>query len=345
MSSGKANFLFREIISHLAGNMPFDRVCEHIKLATGRKISQTLVRKTAEKDGKIIMEMEEDLADNLQEEINNEKESVEIQANKEKQRRSERVYIEADGSFVPIRANKANGEKGTQYKENKLGIFFKESDLKKSEKKKSQIVKKYFVSSLGKGVKHFEKLLLKKAYELKTLFAKEIIFISDGAEWIDQMRERLFPQSIHILDWYHAVEHLYTSAKKIFGEKNQKKIEEWVKPLKDLLWAGQTTQVCDILKFEARKKKKHQTVITELRNYYISRIDKMKYDVFREKGYYIGSGAIESANKYLVKDRLKLSGMSWVIDGASAIIHLRQKMYEKDWDMVKNYRKLHFSYG
>ena len=63
----------------------------------------------------------------------------------------------------------------------------------------------------------------------------------------------------------------------------------------------------------------------------------MKYDVFREKGYYIGSGAIESANKYLVKDRLKLSGMSWVIDGAGAIIHLRQKMYEKDWDMVKNY--------
>ena len=29
--------------------------------------------------------------------------------------------------------------------------------------------------------------------------------------------------------------------------------------------------------------------------------------------------------------------MSWVIDGASAIIHLRQKIYKKDWDRVKNY--------
>ena len=59
----------------------------------------------------------------------------------------------------------------------------------------------------------------------------------------------------------------------------------------------------------------------------------MKYDEFRSKGYNIGSGAIESANKYIVGQRLKLSGMKWTISHANAIIHLRCKYYEGKWNL------------
>jgi hypothetical protein len=41
----------------------------------------------------------------------------------------------------------------------------------------------------------------------------------------------------------------------------------------------------------------------------------MRYKEFRDKGYFIGSGSIESANKYLVLKRLKQSGMKWCIEG------------------------------
>ena len=59
----------------------------------------------------------------------------------------------------------------------------------------------------------------------------------------------------------------------------------------------------------------------------------MKYNEYRSKGYNIGSGAIESANKYIVGQRLKLSGMQWTISHANALIHLRCKYYEGNWDI------------
>ncbi|MBE7440456.1 MAG: hypothetical protein HS115_18545 [Spirochaetales bacterium] len=64
-----------------------------------------------------------------------------------------------------------------------------------------------------------------------------------------------------------------------------------------------------------------------------SRLDKMRYPHFRRMGFFIGSGAVESAHKYLVQSRLKQAGMKCTIDGASAIIRLRQMLYDGSWDL------------
>ncbi len=70
----------------------------------------------------------------------------------------------------------------------------------------------------------------------------------------------------------------------------------------------------------------------------------MRYKYFRECGYSIGSGAIESANKYLVQKRLKGSGMKWTVHGAEAILKIREKIYESSWkDICKN-KLSYFSY-
>ena len=83
---------------------------------------------------------------------------------------------------------------------------------------------------------------------------------------------------------------------------------------------------------EALSRKGKQTSLFELRSYYVSNKDHMQYDEYRAKGYNIGSGAIESANKYIVGQRLKLSGMQWTISHANALIHLRCKYYEGCWE-------------
>ncbi len=51
----------------------------------------------------------------------------------------------------------------------------------------------------------------------------------------------------------------------------------------------------------------------------------MRYKYFREKGYFIGSGAVESSMKYLIQSRLKQAGMKWTIDGAYGISNLEKK--------------------
>ena len=56
---------------------------------------------------------------------------------------------------------------------------------------------------------------------------------------------------------------------------------------------------------------KNQTPIRELYQYFDLRKDRMKYKEFREKDYFLGSGAIESANKYVIQARLK-KHPSWI---------------------------------
>ena len=64
------------------------------------------------------------------------------------------IYMQTDGAMVPI-----CGDKKVVYKENKLGIVYKNTDIvhKKSKngKERIEIQNKRFVSSLGEGVDKF----------------------------------------------------------------------------------------------------------------------------------------------------------------------------------------------
>jgi len=49
----------------------------------------------------------------------------------------------------------------------------------------------------------------------------------------------------------------------------------------------------------------------------------MKYKTFKEQGLLIGSGAIESAHRDMLQQRLKLSGQRWTKKGLQQIANLR----------------------
>ena len=80
------------------------------------------------------------------------------------------------------------------------------------------------------------------------------------------------------------------------------------------------------------KNSSKSTSLFNLRTYYFNNQTNMKYNYYRKQGYYIGSGAIESANKYIVSNRLKMSGMRWTIKNANSLIWLRCKYFEEKWD-------------
>ena len=184
--------------------MPFDQVRQYLENFERVKITETMIRETAERRGSFFKQIEERNA------VSTSSSTEERYFDKAKT--SECQYIQVDGAMVPIRKTE-NSKVSVEYKENKAAIIFAKEDMKKD-----KVKQKFFCTSLGKNVKHFEMLLKGLAIKTKSYKAKQIVFISDGAEWIDRLRERLFPESIHILDFYHAKEHLYNCAKKIFGE-------------------------------------------------------------------------------------------------------------------------------
>jgi hypothetical protein len=54
-----------------------------------------------------------------------------------------------------------------------------------------------------------------------------------------------------------------------------------------------------------------------------SNTERMRYPTYLEQGLPIGSGAVESAAKHLVQQRMERAGMRWSDLGARAILHLR----------------------
>lgn len=315
LSSQTAAGKFEEQICHLSATQTFELVRGYLANFDAVEITETMIRETAESRGLAILKADELAAEK----------GMYVGT----PTRTEILYVQADGAMVPIRPQE--GAKRVEYKENKAGIVFREEDLNRRPDGKCEIKKKRFATSLAAGVKHFEQLLGHAAKKSGSLGAKTIVFISDGSEWLDSVRQRLFPKSVHILDWYHAEEHLWKCAKEIFGERATGKINAWVVPLKQMLWDGLAEAVCERLLFEAERHKKAETDLRELYGYYHSRVEKMRYPHFRRLGYFIGSGAIESAHRYLVQSRLKQAGMKWTIPGATAIIKLREKLYEGTW--------------
>ena len=74
--------------------------------------------------------------------------------------------------------------------------------------------------------------------------------------------------------------------------------------------------------------------VDDLIGYLARNAHRMEYPEYVAHGWCIGSGAVESACKTVVGQRLKLAGMRWGEDGAHALCHLRA-LYRSEkgqWD-------------
>jgi hypothetical protein len=57
----------------------------------------------------------------------------------------------------------------------------------------------------------------------------------------------------------------------------------------------------------------------------------MRYRRFRQAGYPLGSGTVESACKVVVQQRMKQAGMRWSRKGAQAMLALRCALLSDRW--------------
>ena len=68
--------------------------------------------------------------------------------------------------------------------------------------------------------------------------------------------------------------------------------------------------------------------------YYQENKERMRYALFRQQGYFIGSGVIESACKHLVAQRLKQAGMQWNQEHAQRVLSLNLCRASGWWDQL-----------
>lgn len=152
--------------------------------------------------------------------------------------------------------------------------------------------------------------------------AGTVVFVADGAVWIWNLVAHHFPDAVEIVDWYHAIEHLWEVANASYGQ-GSRRAKNWVKRNKARLMEDGADRVISSLKQWKPKTEDHVKVKRENLHYFTTNAHRMLYATFRENGYCIGSGSVESACKQYGQGRLKQAGMRWKKPGIEAIAHLR----------------------
>lgn len=164
--------------------------------------------------------------------------------------------------------------------------------------------------------------------------AEEVVFLGDGAGWVRNERRKHFGRSTFIIDWYHANKHVWDCGKVLFGEGTEV-TKKWVEERLGLLWDGWTKKLLDDLKEQCKRHRgSKRRAISGLIRYISTNEEQMRYDLFREKGYDIGSGVVEGACNYVIGKRLKQSGMIWSRQGSSSILALRITWLNERWEQL-----------
>ncbi len=108
-----------------------------------------------------------------------------------------------------------------------------------------------------------------------------------------------------------------------------------------MLWAGRTKKLLDDLGQQRKTYRGgRRKAVADLHHYISVNEEQMRYDVFRTKGYPIGSGAAEGACGHVVGDRLKKSGMIWSRAGSCAMLALRTSWLNHSWDELWSQKPL-----
>ena len=160
-----------------------------------------------------------------------------------------------------------------------------------------------------------------------------ICAIGDGAPWIWNRMEELFPDAKMVLDYYHCSEYLYALANAQYG-KNSQTGHEWIEATLTRLFCNQTDEVIAEINSMESTSEAAEEQIEKTARYLTERRKMINYGSFKRGGYHIGSGGIESSNKFISNVRLKRSGAWWYPTNANNILKLRCAKYNGTFDRI-----------
>ncbi len=320
----------RRMMAAVGSDSSFDRGREQLELLAGLEVTTKAVERQAEalgadiaqqEQGKIQRAIQLDLPEIL---------GAEVPV----------LYIEMDGTQVPLVRAELEGRAGriegqpARTREVKLGCVFTQTTTDK----KGQPVRDEASTTYTGAIETaelFGRRIYTEAWERGWSRAQNKVVLGDGADWIWNIADQYLVGAIQIVDIWHAREHLWHVAGKLFP-CDDKQRKSWAKKLIKKLDRGRVeTVVAELRAFPTHQPERRDMVRTEA-HYFERNQERMRYPKFRKQGFFFGSGVIEAGCKTLIGSRLKQSGMFWTVRGANAIIALRcsrlSRKFEDYWE-------------
>jgi hypothetical protein len=232
----------------------------------------------------------------------------------------QRKGVSMDGGMVNIR--------NEGWKEFKVGAVYDveqrpEADLVTGELvEQAHGVNIIYTAVLG-SVEQFAPALWVEAVNHQVPQAAGSSVTADGAEWIWNLTADYFPDSVQIVDWYHACEHLSDAASALYPD-DQQAAQSWYKRKRDTLFKGNIHHIARPL---------DKAGLEDHSLYFHTHKRRMQYQEFREEGHPIGSGTVESGIKQ-IKGRLSGPGMRWSRPGAERMLVIRSAVLGDTFDAL-----------
>lgn len=308
-----------------AGQMApsFEAAEQGFQYLAGLQISRTLIRQITEETGRKVYEQQMETAEKT---IARPEETVPAVLPHE--RKAGTLYAMADGSQVNTRQK---DKEGSSWKEMKLALVYNDKNVITRKGGQAVLVDKEYVAYWG-GVDGFKKLVFDTAARAGYGTYERMVVIGDGAHWIWNMYEELFPDAVQILDYYHMCENVYRYAKYLYPYDDQK-MKGWAESMIAQIEQGEVDKA--LASIPSVDESRLPAGVPNLPTYLSNNRGRMNYMAFQENGFKVGSGAIESGNKKVIQQRMKQSGMRWGVETGQTIASLRAKNASRRWRDVE----------
>jgi hypothetical protein len=272
------------------------------------ELSPNSIRKATQVVGEKVLLHEQDLIEQSQK-LENQKDCQHLHDS------PERLYGSMDGFKVLF-------EDG--WHDTKAGVWWTTKTHKNGDMKAANL--RYYTDFLPAS--EFSNLVWATGFDQKAASAQELIFVADGAEWIWNIVDQHYPQAVQIVDWYHACAYISPIAKVAFSDPQQQKT--WLEQVKSYLWNGKLDAVIRACQQQVNPQHADDPALKAV-TYYQNNRHRMDYARYRELGYQIGSGSMESGCKQLGLARLKIAGATLVAKARAAYL-------SGDWDKINSLR-------
>ena len=247
------------------------------------------------------------------------------------------LYIAVDGTGVPMVAAETQGRAGkaedgkARTREVKLACLFTQTTLDDDGRPVRDPCSSSYLATFEPAAR-FGQLVAAEARRRGSEHIRQLIALGDGAVWIWNLADQLFPAATQIVDLYHAREHVHDLAALATRLLRDSQPDWLARRLAELdagdipalLTAGRDLKFIGALATERDRQL----------GYFETNAHRMRYSHFRSLGMFVGSGTVEAGCKAIIGQRLKLSGMRWAVPGAASIATLRCQDASNRWEQI-----------
>lgn len=237
------------------------------------------------------------------------------------------LVIAADGVSVPFRAQAGTPKGKIRFQEVKIALLARVQSIQpRSTPARTRLEQRRLVAVLG-NIEDLQARLQLEALRQGITTAPQVVWISDGARGFWRLFEQHFASiATGILDFYHAAQQLWEAADAYGNTLPTRTPGQWFERLRHQLRQGYVHRIVqelgDLLKYPSTPTSA-KPVLKRVRQYLSKHLAHLQYRQFKQQGFPIGSGMVESACKWLIEQRFKGTGMRWSEPGFNHLLHLR----------------------